>query len=293
MQRTALFKQAWLITWRYKALWAISLFGSVAYFVFEALYHPLPPFEESIDVIESLFALYAAVSVIVAFLTTAFVSGALISLVNSITNHETITLGGGFRAGLRWMLPLTLIAVVLMIPVWLILFNPAGTVLTIFGSYYSHPGTVQVTNLLTYAHFIFTEIGRLLMVTLVMNAVGIGAERSVVLEGRSILAALKRGVQLLINRIRDFIVIGLVLLGLGLIISALFLGITGPLVESLASLLGESSLPLYFTSPVGLLFTIANFLICAVFAVFASSVWTLAFREWQAQEHSELSVATE
>jgi hypothetical protein len=132
-----------------------------------------------------------------------------------------------------------------------------------------------------------------LAVTLVTNGIGIGAERSVVLESRSILVALKCGVQLLIKRMGDFLVVGLVLLGLGLIISAIFLAITGPLVEALASLLGEGSLPLYFTSPVGLLFTVANFLICAVFTVFVSTVWTLAFREWQSQERGELPVAIE
>ncbi|CAG0935546.1 hypothetical protein TFLX_04387 [Thermoflexales bacterium] len=293
MQRITLIKQAWFITQHYKALWGISLFGSVAFFVFEALYHPQPPFEESIDVIESLFVLYAAVPVVVLFLTTAFVSGALISLVNSIANHEAVTLGSGFHAGLRWMFPLTLIAIILMLPIWLMLYNPIGTLLTVFGNQFASPDSIQVTSLLNQSRFIFSRYGLILAVTLVMNAIGIGAERSVVLEGNPILIAFKRGTQLLIKRIGDFIVIGLALLGIGLVISALFLAITGPLAEFLASLLGKDVMPLYMTSPVGLLFTIANFLICAVFTVFVSSIWTLAFREWQAQERSELPVAVE
>jgi hypothetical protein len=282
-----LFKQAWLITLHHKALWAISLFGSVAFFVYDALFRPKPTEE-------TMFIINWAVYVIALFLTTAFVSGALMILVNSIADHETITLGGGFRAGLRWVLPLTLMTIILMLPVWLILYNPAGTLLTIFADKFAAPDSVPVTSLLNNSRFIsVSSYGFILAVTLVTNGIGIGAERSVVLENRSILVALKRGVQLLIKRVGDFLVVGLVLLGLGLVISVIFLSITGPLVEALASLLGEGSLPLYFTSPVGLLFTVANFLICAVFTVFVSTVWTLAFREWQAQERGKLSVATE
>ncbi len=191
MRRTALFKQAWFLTRHYRALWGISLFGSVAFFVFEALYHPQPPYEESIDVIESLFVLYAAVPVIVLFLTTAFVSGALISLVDSTTNHKTVTLSSGFHAGLRWMLPLTLIAIILMLPVWLMLYNPPGTLLTVFGNQFAGPDNIRVTSLLNQSRFIFSRYGLILVVTLVMNAIGIGAERSKVLEGRSILTAFK------------------------------------------------------------------------------------------------------
>jgi hypothetical protein len=287
MQRTALFKQAWFITRHYKALWAMSLLGIVANFVFDTVFVVLPTVET-----ETLIVI-SGVRMFIPFLIVAFTSSALISMVHSTARQEPITVSSGIRAGLRWMLPLTLITMVLMLPIWLILFKPAGTVLTIFGSYYSHPGTIQVTNLLTCAHFIFTDTGLILMVTLVMNAVGIGAERSVVLEGRSILVALKRGVQLLINRIGDFIVIGLVLLGLGLVISAFFQGLIGPVVEFLAPLFGEGPMSFGFISPVRLLFTIADFLICAVFVAFASSVWTLAFREWRAQERSELPVAIE
>jgi hypothetical protein len=287
MQRTALFKQAWSITRHYKALWAMSLLGIVANFVFDTVFVILPTVET-----ETLIVI-SGIRMFVPFLIVAFTSSALISMVHSTVRQESVTVSSGIRAGLRWMLPLTVIAFVLMIPVWLILFKPAGTVLTIFASYYSHPGTVKVTNLLNYAHFIFTNNGLILMVTLVMNAVGIGAERSVVLEGRSILVALKRGVQLAISRIGDFIVIGLVLLGLGLVISALFQGITGLLFDPLAPLLGEAFRPLSLTSPVVLFFTVVDFLICAVFVVFTSSVWTLAFREWQAQERSELPAASD
>jgi len=204
---------------------------------------------------------------------TALISGALISMVNSIEEGQTVSVSRGIQAGLRRLVPLFFVTLALQIPLWLVAFLQTGSLLFAFAS--SGQPSLSNTNALFSTGILYGVFS--LVVSLVSGAIGVGAERATVLESQSVFAALKAGWNLLWRKLKDFIAIGLIFLLLVILLAlAYFL-----VVRLIGSVL------------LGGIFVIIGIVFSLFATVFESSVWTLAFREWQAQERGELSVATE
>ncbi len=237
MNYSGLFKRPWSIMWRYPSMALVVLIGTLLSLLLSFVLSPvLSPFAISASgSVYGLIVIQGALSLAI----TVFISGALISMVNSV----------------------------------LVSFLQTGSMLDAFTL--SNQSSFNSTNALLRTgifYFIFS-----LAVSLVIGAIGVGAERATALETRSVFAALKAGWNLLGHKLKDFIAIGLIFL-----LWVILLALTYFL---LANLIGSALL--------GGIFVIISILFSIFAAVFVSGVWTLAFREWQAQERGELSVATE
>ncbi len=276
MNRRELFSQAFTMLRHNPALWSIALIGLAINVVFSLLlFNPA----------------LVIVGMFMAFVAAAFAEGALISMVNAIADNEGAGLIDGLRAGLARLIPLLAVSVVLMIPVWLVLVFMTGSVDPIFTSGLGRPDTLQPTNMVNVAGSVFSLVGVIIALQLAASAIGVGAERAIVLEDTPIVSALQRGWTLLRMKYATFISIALVFLGMGLAISLLFGWVIVPLLVTLlspeiaaAQAQGRAiDLAAYFFSPANVVFLMVNLIAGSLITAFISSVWTLAFRHWQSE----------
>jgi hypothetical protein len=208
-------------------------------------------------------------------------------MVSAISEKRPVNFSTGMDAGFHWIGRLFVINLILAIPIWIVARFYTRSWEAVLGWSISQIYQWIVTFGIS-ATFI-------LLVSILCNAIGIGAERAVVLRQHSVSKALKQGGRLLWTRLGDYVVIGLLLVVVGTGIALLFgcgMLVTGYVfgpVDSIRSL--DYFLGSWTVSSV--IRTILWLAASIVITVFESTVWTLAFREWQAQEHSELSVATE
>lgn len=272
MNRSQLFNQSWSIMIRHRALWVVALIGiGIA---------------TAVNLIFSAPNVLSAIIVwVFSFATTAFTTGALISMVNSVADGQAVTVNDGIQAGIGRIAPLVVIRVLLMIPSWIVLFIATGSILAIFSTL-GQPGGIQVTNIMALAGSIVGVAGLIVLVSLVMGAIGIGADRAVVLENMGVIDALKRGWQLLTSYLADYIVIGIMILVVALAFSILFgcgLGLLGGAAAGLAltaeDLSPGTAVPGGLT--VILIAAIIGLIVGVLLEVLFSGVWTLAFRKWQ------------
>jgi hypothetical protein len=272
MNRTQLFREAWLILKRNPALWSIALIGL------------------AVDLIASLLVLVAppaaaVLRTLLAFAVTAFTTGALISMINAIADGQAVTFIDGLQAGWRRFVPLLAVGVALFLPVWLMIFFLSGSVLTIFTSGLGQPGGIQATDVLSLIASLFGAAGIVVAVSVITSVIGIGAERAVVLDDAPVIAALKQGWQLLQTKARDYLSIGVMLFGVVLVIGLVFAFALGPLLNMLATGLSSSGdAPGPATSllnPANVIFIVISLAVNSLFTVFTTSLWTLIYREWQ------------
>lgn len=206
-------------------------------------------------------------------LFTALLDGALICMLAAHLDQTPLTVTEGLKAGARWLLPLFAIVLLLEIPVWIVSAALEGLIVAPESA---RAGAVQSfwTDILSF--IINTPVA------LLCGAIGIGAERAFILEGRPIGQALLRGWRLLWAHLGDFWGIGIrlffIILGIGLAFGCVFV-VLGWLAASAVS------------SSLASIISVVVIAIASIFlTTFLTAVWTLAFREWQAQERSELPV---
>ena len=199
-----------------------------------------------------------------------------------------MTVNDGIRVGLRHMTQLALIDLTLIIPTWIILYAVTGEVATIFTSELGQPGGLLAINAVAYIGSFLGAVGLIILVILITGVIGIGAKRAVMLEDQSVLAALQRGWQLLRTHLIDYVVIGPTLLGLVIALGFLFAATIGQMVTSMLPSQGGAIEPAaMYTNPIGIAWIVFNLLLSALIEVFASGVWTLAYRQWRTDNRSE------
>jgi hypothetical protein len=266
-----LLREAWAILKRNPALWSVTLITLAIEAVVSWLVILAPP---EVVILRSVLA----------FVFAAFMTGALINLVNRIADGQAVTLIEGVQAGLRRLFPLLALNVILFLPVWLAILVLSGSIYTIFSSGLGQPGSFQATDVLSLMGAMLGAAGLVVAINAVTNLIGIGAERTLVLEGATIIAALKSGWQLLLSHSREYLSIGVMLVGLVLTLSLAFVLLVGPLLAGLVSGFSqtpEATTPAPVFSLVNILFVLISLVVNSMYAAFASSVWTLAFRKWQ------------
>jgi hypothetical protein len=123
-----------------------------------------------------------------------------------------------------------------------------------------------------------------------MMAIGVSAERAVVIDEQPIGTSIIRGWKFLWGKFGDYFTIVLLLIGLGIVAGILFACILTPILCGVmgmgaVSAFGDNDLNLFarilvFTGPTILIAVLLGLLFGTLANVFTSSVWTLAYREW-------------
>ncbi|HSD85395.1 MAG TPA: hypothetical protein VLG46_16145, partial [Anaerolineae bacterium] len=269
MNYTGLFSRAWSLTWRYPSMALVVLMGTLLNLLLSFVLSPvLSPF--------GLVAAGSSYLVIiiqgaVGLAITAFTAGALISMVNSIEDGQPVSIGFGVQSGLSRLVPLFFVTLALQIPVWLVAFLQARSLVDVFASMgqsgFANPN-------LPLSYFILN-----LLITLLVGAIGVGAERAIVLEKQAVFAALKTGWNLLWRKLKDFVVIALIFLLFIILLFVISICASSIFIRTATvSILsgmqtGISSLTSMFTSPVMAFFFVVSLLFGIFAAVFVSSVW--------------------
>lgn len=224
--------------------------------------------------------------------TAAFLTGALISLVNAIAEGQAVSAGDGFAAGARTFSPLLIIGLILAIPSWAMSQLLNGVFSPLILAYQQEINSMDpnaLSSTLAQASLLLCCLLPLVvlafaLVALVTGAIGVGAERAVALEDLPVWAALKRAWGLMRSRLSDFLVIGLIMLGIlaavgilfgcpALVIVFITTGMASAVSEISASMSSYMTILTVFFAVLGIPLTILF-----------SGVWTLAFRHWQGKD---------
>lgn len=273
MNRMQLLREAWVILKRNPTLWSVTLIGLAIDVLVGWLVLLVPP---AVAILKSLLA----------FGLAAFTTGALITLVNTIADGQPVSLIGGMRAGLRRLFPLLFLNLIVFLPVWIAIVVLSGSFLTIFSSGLGQPGTLQATDAVNIVASILSAVGIVVAINAVTNLIGIGAERALVQDDVTVITALKSGWQLLRSHVRDYVSIAVMLIGVVLGVGLVFAFAVGPLLSGLATGFSQTSgtaPPPALFSPVNVIFILISLIINSLYTAFASSVWTLAYRNWTSQ----------
>jgi hypothetical protein len=275
MSQLPLLREAFAILKRNPVLWSAALIGLSIDFIASWIF-VLAPTE------------FAILRTFLAFLLAAFTSGALISLVNALIDQQPVTLRDGLLAGLRYVWRLLALNLLLFVPVWILILFFSGSITAIFLSGLGQPGGIQATDVLTVLPSLFGLAGVVVGMNVLMSLIGIGADRSIVLAGEPVISALKSGWRLLAGNVRDYLSVGLLLLGVTVGVGLAFVFLLGPLLNSLAGGLTQpgaetTPTPAALFSPANVIFLLISLVVNSFFTAFASSVWTLAYRQWRGE----------
>jgi hypothetical protein len=262
VNRTELLKRVGTIMLRTPSLWVVTLIGVlIEAVVGYALREP------SLGMV--------LIQTAVVFIITAFTTGALIGLVQLAAKQEPASIGAGIRSGLANLPPLLIVSVLLAVPVWIALsvyfYSTGGSITEVILSGMGQPNGLQLGDLLNNLPALLSLVGVIFATGILMHAIGVGAERAIVVDQESILVAFKQGYTLLRTKIVDFVTWAMIL---AVAILSLQL-ITGLL---LSQMIGAPNLDQNFLG--GTLVTL-NVVTGAIITVLISTVWTLVYLEWQ------------
>jgi hypothetical protein len=202
-----------------------------------------------------------------------FGNAALIHLINKLQMRERITVGMGLDGGEK---------IFQLIGVRAILFLPNLLVLLLaFALLWGQISSIDLLARGNPLSGLFGSTCGLIAITFVVNlitsALLVGAERALVIEKMSLGKALGLSGQLLATQIGDFILIGLIFVGLSIVIGILFSCVGQPLLGLMFSTADPSAMLS------GNLLTLSvNLLVGLLATILVTSVWTLAYREWRA-----------
>ncbi len=234
------------------------------------------------DVLASYASLLGVIGVLVliGFVFATFGDAALIYLINKLEMRERVTLGTGLDAGEK-IFQLLIVRAILFLP------NVLMAVLT----FAALGGQMSRVNLASPANSLASVFGGLcggillvFLVSLLTSALAVGAERAIVIEKLSIGRALGLSWQLLATQMGDFIMIGLIFMGLSFLIGILFSCVGQPLLGLMFSTASPTALRSggLLTNPIVLLTLSIGLIGNVLMTILGTSVWTLAYREWRA-----------
>jgi hypothetical protein len=219
---------------------------------------------------------------VIGFVFATFGNAALIHLINKLEMRERITIGMGLDGGEK-ILQLLVVRVLLILPNILVLV----LALVVMWGQLSSINLMSRGNALSGLFGGICGLGAIaFLVNLITSALSVGAERAVVIEKLSIGKALGLSGQLLATQIGDFIVIGLIFLGLSILIGILFACVGQPLLGLMFSTASPTAMRSgnLLTNPIILLTVSVNAIGSMLATILGTSVWTLAYREWRADQ---------
>jgi hypothetical protein len=225
---------------------------------------------------------------IIAFLLATYADGALISMVNAISGGQKVSVGDGFRAGAKRFLHLLAVRLTLALPA-LILAIIAASVASqwVFG-----PGDdLNSQQFLTRTFGAVAGLGTLgFVVAVLMMGIGVSAERAVVIDELPIWSSIVKGWKFLWSKFGDYFIIVVLFIGVAILAGLVLACILTPIICGTVGLgamsaFGDNNWNIFtrvivFTGPTILVSVLLGLLIGTLVNVFSSSVWTLAYREW-------------
>ena len=303
MNHWGLFKQSWSMVWRNGALWVFGLLAALGGgFNFNWNVGQARPMTELPvglrTLLRDMFSSSAFTTLVVialglgiiTFVLGTFAQGALISLVNVIAGGETVSVRQGVNAGSRRFAPLLAVRFVLALPLLILGALATGSCFAAFSSVLE-PGNEQLFN--------FGQVGTAFglgaivgVLGVLISAIGVGAERAVVLNDMPVWDSIARGWQLLWSRFFDYFTIALLFIVVAIIAGIVFACALIPIVfaaiiPSLAQLQPGVNVFTFVTTvagPTAVIVVLIGLIIGSFSSAFISSVWTLAYRQWPAPE---------
>ncbi len=318
MNHWNLFKESWRIFWRNPTLWVFGLLaalggGSNLRYNFNFNFYTIPNFnpdladrgfsqnwQQMLDMTRTLInqifssqALGTIVAIIIAWIIIAFLlatyaDGALISMVNTISGGQKVSVGDGFRAGAKRFLHLLAVRLTLALPALILAIMAAG----VASQWFFGPGDdLNPRQFFTPAFGAAAGLGTLsFVVALLMMGVGVSAERAVVIDELPIWPSIVKGWKFLWSKLGDYFIIVVLFIGVAILAGIVLACILAPILCGTIGLgtlgaLGDNNAPFFtravvFTGPTILIGVLLGLLIGTLVNVFSSSVWTLAYREW-------------
>ena len=238
--------------------------------------------------LQSLQAVLAPVVVVlivlgvIGFVFATFGNAALIHLINQLEMRERATLGMGLDGGEKIFQLLT-VRVILLLPNLLVM-------LLAFAVMWGQLSRINLTARTNPLSGLLGGFCGIIVIALVVNlltsALSVGAERAIVIEKMSIGKALGLSGKLLATQLGDFIIIGLIFLGLSFVVGVFFACVGQPLLglmfsgASPAAMVGGSLL----TNPIVVLSISVGLIGNMLATILGTSVWTLAYRQWRADQ---------
>ena len=303
MKYVRLFQESWQILWRYKLLWAFGLLAALGGggFNFNWRIGDLHPAIDlplgSRALLSDFFRQIDPAAVVIAgvvlgslmFMLLTFAEGGLISLVTTVRDQKPIDLRAGLSAANKNFLPLLVVRAVLALPLLIASGLAAQSILPAFFALFTEPTGERLFNLGTIAN-ITGGSGVLLVLSLLITAIGVGAERAVVIEHKPAVAALGRGVQLFARNSLAYMGIAMMFVIAGFIVGVAFALILAPFmfIFILPTVRQTDLSYVTFTTnlagPIGAIAVFVGLLLGMLVAVLTSTMWTLSFREWQESE---------
>ncbi len=300
MNHWALFKRSGSILWRNKTLWVFGLLATLGGgFNFNVADVrpitdlPLGARELLRDLLGGidLAPLVVAGLIIgaITFVLATFAEAALISMVDKIAAGQSVSVGDGANAGARRFLPLLLVRFLLALPLLILGILAARSFFAAFSGLLreSDRGVAPGLDMLGT----ISALGGLsFLIGLLTFAIGISAERAVVLDDMPPWPAIVRGWKWLWAKFADYFVIALIFLVLAIVLGILFVCGLAPIVfasilPNLAQLQPGVNVFTFAANIAGttaLVVLLVVLIVGSFVSVFASSVWTLAYRAWQA-----------
>ncbi len=306
MNHWNLFKESWRIFWRNSALWVFGLLAALSggfnlrynfNFDFSPNMRQLSTapieFRALLNQIFSsqTFGVIVAIGIlwmIFAFLLATFADGALMGMINTIGGGQKVSVGDGFRAGSKRFLPLLAVRFVLALPALILGLIAAVSVSQMV---LNSPEDAAPLNMFARTFSAAAGLGALsFVVGLLTMAIGVSAERAVVLDDMPIWPSIVKGWKLLWSKFGDYFTIALLFIVLGIVVGLILACVLIPIMcgsigftafsaasardaNPFAAIMLIAGPALILTVLLGLLFgTFVN--------TFTSSVWTLAYREW-------------
>ena len=330
MNHWNLFKESWRIFWRNPALWVFGLLAAlgggfnlrynfnfdfnnnnfnpdfVQRFGASGQRMPEMPFEFR-ALLNQIFSsqtfgvivVVGIIWMIFAFLLATYADGALMGMVNTIGSGQKVSVGFGFRAGAKRFLPLLAVRFVLALPALILGLIAAVSVSQLVLNPSDDLGSSS-TFLRSFSAM--AGLGTLsFVVGLLMMAIGVSAERAVVLDEAPIWPSIVKGWKFLWGKFGDYFTIALlfILVGLaaGLVFACFLIPILcGTMGLGAASAFSNNNLIVFtrlmvFTGPLILIAVLLGLLFGTLANVFTSSVWTLAYRQWTQAAQPAAAVA--
>jgi hypothetical protein len=323
MNHWNLFKESWRIFWRNPALWVFGLLAALGggfnlRYNFNFNFNPAPNFDpeflrqfgsyggrlpdmpfEFRTLLNQIFssqtfttlAVIGIIWMILAFLLTTYADGALFSMVNAIGGGQKASVGFGFRAGAKRFLHLLAVRFTLAVPTLILgLISAVALSQVVFT-----PGNDTGPGMFFNRNFaIVSSLGALsFVVGLLMMAIGVSAERAVVLDEQPIWPSIVKGWKFLWGKFGDYFTIVLLMIGLAIVAGIVFACFLIPILCGAIGLGAASSASAFrqgggnfltglfvIAGPAVLITVLLGLLFGTLANVFASSVWTLAYREW-------------
>jgi hypothetical protein len=306
MNQWSLFKRSWSIFWKYKTLWVFGLLAALGGGSANVNYSTpntnqfnnlpvggremLRQVFRAID-LNSLLAIGIVIGIVL-FIVSTFARSGLYKMISAIEDQQPLSVGAGFSAAGEKFLPLLVLRLLLALPTIILGLLAAGSIISLFSNLTGDSGSAN-------GIFNFNAFGSIaglgiviVILALVTSAIGISAERAVVLDDLSVWEAIARGWKYIWKYFADYFTIGLIWIVLTFAIGLLFACALAPfLLAGLGASLGNlrsgfdiATFTTNIVGPAAVIAVIVGLLFGTFSTVFEASVWTLAYRMWRSTE---------